>query len=204
MFSITWLVGFLYSYSAHLIASVQGRPRRAYRLLTVSSIWSAMSSYLTNVYLRQKFYTPQPDFHLSGGRIFASSMSSIIWWQRRPACCEVSSQLFVALEETTARGSRTRWTTWIFPNMVITHFSDLAWMSLWRIQGSRSSFLTLIVLITLSLEVVHSPGLLSTTFGHPWGHWRTDISERSFGEQLKIPFKMLSVEFAVVKDDLFL
>ena len=47
--------------------------------------------------------------------------------------------------------------------MLITHLSDLAWISLLRIQGSRSSFLTLIVLITLRLEVLHFPGLLSTT-----------------------------------------
>ena len=49
------------------------------------------------------------------------------------------------------------------PNFHCSFSYDLAFISLLTIQGSKSSFLTLIVLTTLNLEAWHLPGLLTVT-----------------------------------------
>ena len=111
--------------------------------------------------------------HLSGGRLSEISKSLSISLQSRPASSAPVSQWATSLDDKTARGSLTRWTTWaLFSNFVkripgrlypslCSFFSNpcqsLACISLLPIHDSRFSFLSLMVLMTLRLEVWHLP-----------------------------------------------
>ena len=122
--------------------------------------------------------------HLSGGRLSEISKSLSISLQSRPASSAPVSQWATSLDDKTARGSLTRWTTWAlvskFIKRILHHslysFLILACISLLPIQDSRFSFLSLMVLMTLRLEVWHLPRTTLLYFISLLSLWRTSWS----------------------------
>ena len=122
--------------------------------------------------------------HLSGGRLSEISKSLSISLHSRPASSAPVSQWATSLDDKTARGSLTRWTTWAlvskFIKRILHHslysFLILACISLLPIQDSRFSFLSLMVLMTLRLEVWHLPRTTLLHFISLLSLWRTSWS----------------------------